>query len=174
MYGNNNLNQLGGQNVCGSSCNPFRVDRPSADAYIPAGGTTSVARVVLMYHDFFGPSQIWVNLSTDGGQTFGPASDILSHLTGPGTNQGVVAQADSACNTVPAGLRIEKSGPHPGRIYAAWIASDPESAGTGCNVTMAQSFHNLLSPGQTTGARPGPHSSPTTPRSLGRVVIGEG
>jgi hypothetical protein len=26
----------------------------------------------------------------------------------------------------------------------AWIASDPESAGTGCNVTMVQSFHNLF------------------------------
>jgi hypothetical protein len=143
-YGNNNVNQLGGQNVCGTSCNPFGVDRPWADAYIPAGGTTNSARVVLMYHDFFGPSQIWVNVSTDGGKTFGPPSDILAHLTGPGANQGVVAQADSACNTVPAGLRIEKTGPHPGRIYAAWIASDPESAGTGCNVTMAQSFHNLF------------------------------
>lgn len=37
-----------------------------------------------------------------------------------------------------------KSGPHAGRIYVAWIASDPESPGTGCNVTQMQSFHNLL------------------------------
>src|ERR1700751_505040 len=137
MYGNNNVNQLGGQNVCRSSCNPFGVDRPWADAYIPAGGTTGSARVVLMYHDFFGPSPVWGNVSTDGRQTFGPPSDILTHLTGPGANQGVVAQADSACNTVPAGLRIEKTGPHPGRIYAAWIASDPESAGTGCHAPVA-------------------------------------
>jgi hypothetical protein len=144
MYGNNNVNQLGGSNICGTSCNPFGVDRPWADAYIPQGGTTSTASVVLMYHDFYGPSQIWVNVSTDGGKTFGPPSDILTHLTPNGTDQGVIAQADSACNTVPAGLRIEKSGPHPGRIYAAWIASDPESAGTGCNVTMVQAFHNLF------------------------------
>ena len=144
IYGNNNVNQLGGSNVCGTSCNPFGVDRPWADAYIPQGGTTSTARVVLMYHDFYGPSQIWVNVSTDGGKTFGPPSDILTHLTPNGTDQGAIAQADSACNTVPAGLRIEKTGPHPGRVYAAWIASDPESAGTGCNVTMAQAFHNLF------------------------------
>ena len=144
MYGNNNVNQLGGQNICGTSCSPFGVDRPWADAYIPKGGTTNTARVVLMYHDFFGPSQIWVNLSTDGGRTFGTPIDVLANLTPNGTDQGVIAQADSACNTVPAGARIEKSGPHPGRIYVAWIASDSESAGTGCNVTMLQSFHNLF------------------------------
>jgi hypothetical protein len=143
-YGNNNVDKLGGSDVCGTSCNPFGVDRPWADAYISTGGTTNTARVVLMYHDFFGPSQIWVNVSTDGGRTFGPPTDILTNLTGQGANQGVVAQADSACNTVPAGLKIEKTGPHPGRIYAAWIASDPESPGTGCNVTMAQAFHNLF------------------------------
>src|SRR5204862_2657854 len=56
----------------------------------------------------------------------------------------VIAQADSACNTVPASARIEKSGPHLGRIYVAWIASDPESPATGCNVTMLQAFHNLF------------------------------
>jgi hypothetical protein len=144
MYGNNNVDQLGGQNVCGTSCSPFGVDRPWGDAYIPPGGTTSTATVVLMYHDFFGPSQIWVNLSTDGGKTFGPPIDVLANLTPNGTDQGAIAQAQSACNTVPAGARIEKTGPHPGRIYVAWIASDPESAATGCNVTQAQAFHNLF------------------------------
>jgi hypothetical protein len=143
-YGNNNVNQLGGANICGTSCNPFGVDRPWADAYIPKGGTTNTARVVLMYHDFFGPSQIWVNTSSDGGKTFGPPIDILANLTPNATDQGVIAQANSACNTVPAGLRIEKTGPHPGRIYAAWISSDPESPATGCNVTMVQAFHNLF------------------------------
>jgi hypothetical protein len=34
-----------------------------------------------MYHDFFGPSQIWVNVSNDGGKTFGPPTDILTSLT---------------------------------------------------------------------------------------------
>jgi hypothetical protein len=97
-----------------------------------------------MYHDFFGPSQIWVNLSTDGGKTYGAPIDVLTNLTAQGANQGVVAQADSACNTVPAGVRIAKTGPHPGRIYVAWIASDPESPATGCNATMVQAFHNLF------------------------------
>jgi hypothetical protein len=76
IYGNNNVNQLGGSNICGSSCSPFGVDRPWGDAYVPSGGTTSTAKVVLMYHDFFGPSQIWVNISNDGGKTFGPP-DLL-------------------------------------------------------------------------------------------------
>jgi hypothetical protein len=144
QYGNNNVNQLGGQNICGTSCSPFGVDRPWGDAYIPPGGSTNTATVVLMYHDFFGPSQIWVNLSTDGGKTFGPPIDVLANLTANGTDQGVIAQANSACNTVPAAAQIEKAGPHPGRIYVAWIASDPESPPTGCNVTMEQSFHNLF------------------------------
>lgn len=143
-YGKNSIDVAGGSNICGTSCNPFGVDRPWSDAYIPSGATTSTAKVALMYHDFYGPSQIWVNTSSDGGKTFGPPVDILANLTPNGTDQGAIAQADSACNTVPAGLRIEKTGPHPGRIYAAWIASDPESAGTGCNVTMVQSFHNLF------------------------------
>jgi len=142
IYGENAIDVAG--NVCGTSCSPFGVDRPWADAYVPAGGTTSTATVVLMYHDFFGPSQIWVNVSTDGGRTYGPPIDVLANLTAQGANPGVVAQADSACNTVPAGARIEKTGPHPGRIYVAWIASDPESPATGCNVTMVQAFHNLF------------------------------
>ena len=144
IYGNNNVDQLGGANLCGTSCNPFGVDRPWADAYIPKGGTTNDAEVALMYHDFFGPSQIWVNMSLNGGKTFGAPIDVLANLTVNGTDQGAVAQADSACNTVPAGAQIEKTGPHPGRIYVAWIASDPESLGTGCNISMAQAFHNLF------------------------------
>ena len=144
IYGNNQIDTAAGSNLCGTSCQPFGVDRDWADAYIPRRGTTNTARVVLMYHDFYGPSQIWVNISTDGGKTFGPSENILANMTTTAADQGAVAEADSACNTVPAGLRIEKSGPHPGRIYAAWIASDPESAVTGCNVTMVQSFHNLF------------------------------
>ncbi len=143
MYGNNPINP-GGANICGTSCNPFGVDRQWEDAYIPKGKTTKQALVVLAYHDFYGPSSIWFNISTDGGKTFGPSTDIFAHTTPQNGPTAAVALADSACNTVPAGARIEKSGPHPGRIYVAWIASDPESAGTGCNVTMVQSFHNLF------------------------------
>jgi hypothetical protein len=144
MYGGNQIDTATGSDVCGSSCQPFGVDRPWADAYIPPGASTGHALVALMYHDFYGPSQIWVNISTNGGRTFGPPIDILTHLSAQGTSQAAVAQADSACNTVPIGLQIAKGGAHPGRIYAAWIASDPESLATGCNVTMAQAFHNLF------------------------------
>jgi hypothetical protein len=143
-YGNNNVDVAAGTNACGTSCQPFGVDRQWTDAYIPQGGTTNDALVALAYHDFYGPSQIWVNISQDGGKTFGPSQDVLANTTSQGGDQAAVAMADSACNTVPIGARIEKSGPHPGRIYVAWIASDPESATTGCNVTMVQSFHNLF------------------------------
>ena len=144
QYGNNTFNQTAGQNVCGTSCNPFGVDRDWADAYIPRGGNTDSALVVMMYHDFYGPSQIWVNVSTDGGKDYGQSQDILTHLNTSGVPGGVVAQLDSACNTVPIGLRIVKSGRHAGRIYAAWIASDPESLAEGCNLSQAEAFHNLF------------------------------
>jgi hypothetical protein len=143
-YGNNQIDTAAGSDACGTSCSPFGVDRDWVDAYIPPGGATSKAIVALMYHDFYGPSRIWVNISIDGGKTYGPPIDVLSNLTSSGASQGAVAAADSACNTVPTGARIEKTGPHPGRIYLSWIASDPESAATGCNVTMVQSFHNLF------------------------------
>src|SRR5437763_10448385 len=142
-YGNNQIDNSGA-NVCGTSCSPFGVDRQWVDAYIPPHRTTANAIVALGYHDFYGPSSIWVNISTDGGKTYGPPTNVLANLTPAGTSQGAVAAADSACNTVPIGVRIAKTGPHAGRIYVSWIASEPESAGTGCNVTMAQSFHNLF------------------------------
>jgi len=143
-YGDNAANIVLGGNVCGTSCSPFGVDRQWTAAYIPPGATTAKATVVLMYHDFYGPSQIWVNVSRDGGEVFGPPIDVLTHLTPNGTTQAAVAQADSACNTVPTGAAIARGGPHPGRIYVSWIASDPENPATGCNVTMLQAFHNLF------------------------------
>ena len=144
MYGTNAANIVLGSNVCGTSCSPFGVDRQWGAAYIPPGGTTNTATVLLAYHDFFGPSQIWVNVSNNGGSTFGDPTDVLTHFTANGADQAAVAQADSACNTVPIGAAIARSGPHPGRMYVSWIASDPESLGTGCNATMVQSFHNLF------------------------------
>src|SRR4051794_237526 len=51
-----------GQDASGQ---PFFVDRPWTDAYIPPGKTTRRARVYLEYHDF-APSQVWVNVSKDG------------------------------------------------------------------------------------------------------------
>jgi hypothetical protein len=144
MYGNNNVDLAAGSNVCGTSCNPFGVDRQWTAAYIPPGGTTDNALVDLAYHDFYGPSQIWVNISNDGGKTFGTPIDVMANFTVNGADQAAVALADSACNTVPTGTAISWAGAHPGRIFVSWIASDPENPATGCNVTMLQSFHNLF------------------------------
>jgi hypothetical protein len=144
MYGNNNVDVGVGSNVCGTSCNPFGVDRQWTAAYIPPGGTTDNALVALAYHDFYGPSQIWVNISTDGAKTFGTPIDVMANFTVNGADQAAVALADSACNTVPTGTAISWAGAHPGRIFVSWIASDPESPITGCNVSMLQSFHNLF------------------------------
>jgi hypothetical protein len=136
---------LGGASTCGTSCSPFGVDRDWVDAYIPPGHTTSTAEVVLMYHDFYGPSHIWVNISTDGGASFGPPTDVLAHLNEPAaTVQGANALLGTACSTVPSSVNIVKSGPHAGRIFVAWIAADPSSFGTGCNLSQAQAFHQLF------------------------------
>ncbi len=140
MYGNNPIN-TGGANVCGTSCNPFGVDRQWTDAYIPKGKTTKNATVLLAYHDFYGPSHIWFNISTDGGKTYGPSENIFQH--GDPNQNTLWALANSDCNTVPTGARMVKSGPHAGRMYVSWISSDPESGATGCNVSMAQAFHNI-------------------------------
>lgn len=134
-----------GGSTCGTSCNPFGVDRDWIDAYVPPGGSTSTAEVVLMYHDFYGPSHIWVNISRDGGATFGAPVDVLANFN-PATAgpSNALALADMGCSTVPSAVKIAKGGPHPGRIYASWIASDPSSAATGCNISQAQAFHNLF------------------------------
>src|SRR5213080_3526778 len=131
---------------CGTSCSPFGVDRDWVAASIPAGETTKTAEVVLMYHDFYGPSQIWVNISHDGGATFGPPQEVLaSPSVTPGAVAGtLVAQGYTFCNTVPAGVAIVPPGlPHAGRIFVAWIAADLAQNATGCNASMLQSFHTV-------------------------------
>jgi hypothetical protein len=133
--------------VCGTSCSVFGVDRDWTDAAILSPNTTTdKAEVALMYHDFYGPSQIWVNLSTDGGKTFGPAVDVLAQpAVTPGAVAGTLeAQGYTFCNTVPAGVGIVRPGnPHAGRIYVAWIAADLPSNALACNVTQAEAFHTL-------------------------------
>jgi BNR/Asp-box repeat len=133
--------------VCGTSCQVFGVDRDwVAASILPPATNTSQAEVVLMYHDFYGPSQIWVNISHDGGATFGTAQEVLaSPAVTPGAVAGtLVAQGYTFCNTVPAGVGIAPPGsPHAGRVYVGWIAADLAQNATGCNVTMLQSFHTL-------------------------------
>src|SRR3989441_517044 len=106
---------------------PFGVDRDWVAASILSGTSTSRAEVVLMYHDFYGPSQIWVNISRDGGATFGPPQEVLAApAVTPGAITGtVVAQGYTLCNTVPLGVGIVPPGrPHAGRIIVGWIAAD--------------------------------------------------
>jgi hypothetical protein len=131
---------------CATSCSAFGVDRDWVAASILSGKSTSKAEVVLMYHDFYGPSQIWVNISHDGGATFGPPVEVLAApAVTPGAIAGtVVAEGYTLCNTVPAGVGIVPPGkPHAGRIIVGWIAADLPQNATGCNVTMAQSFHTI-------------------------------
>src|SRR5437870_3311711 len=132
---------------CGTSCSPFGVDRDwVAASILPPATQTSQAEVVLMYHDFYGPSQIWVNISRDGGAHFDPPKEVLaSPAVTPGAVTGtLVAQGYTFCNTVPAGVAIAPAGAaHPGRIFVAWIAADVAQNATGCNVTMLQAFHTL-------------------------------
>ena len=132
---------------CATSCSAFGVDRDwVAASILPPATTTQQAEVVLMYHDFFGPSQIWVNISHDGGATFGAPQEVLaSPAVTPGAVAGtLVAQGYTFCNTVPAGVGIAPPGtPHAGRIIVAWIAADLAQNATGCNVSMLQSFHTM-------------------------------
>src|SRR3954453_8206891 len=114
---------------------PFLVDRQWTDAYIPPGKTTNDSDVYMEYHNF-GPSQVWVTASHDGGKTFGLPVDVAA------------ASPESAaytfCDSIPGGLKIVHSGPHAGRIYAAWLAGDPvTNAATGCNITQLNTFHTV-------------------------------
>src|SRR5439155_15914278 len=118
-----------------ASGQPALVDRQWTDAWIPPGHSTNTATVCMTYHDF-GPSQMWVSCSFDGGRHFDlPVDAITSPL----------AQADSYCNTIPGGLKIVSSGPHAGRIYIAWLAADPANPLTGCNLTQLAAFHSIWS-----------------------------
>jgi len=134
--------------TCSTSCSPFGVDRDWTDAAIlPPATSTDQAEVVLMYHDFYGLSQIWVNISQDGGKTFGaPIGVLTSPAVTPGAVAGsLVAEGFTFCSTVPAGTGIVRPGhPHAGRIYVAWIAADAAQDALGCNLTQAQAFDTLF------------------------------
>ncbi|TMB91796.1 MAG: hypothetical protein E6J45_04650 [Chloroflexi bacterium] len=143
QYGNNAT--TGG--TCNTSCNPFGVDRQWVGSTIRPGHTTATADVVLMYHDFYGPSHIWVNISHDGGATFGTAQEILAAGATTNPNGTITAEGYTFCNTIPAGVSIvppdAPAAKHPGRVFVAWLASDLASDASGCNLTMAAAFHTL-------------------------------
>jgi hypothetical protein len=133
--------------TCSTSCSVLGVDRQwLAASIIPPATTTAQSEVVLNYHDFYGPSAIWVNISHDGGATFGTAQDVLAGpaFTVNGVTGAITAEGYTFCSTVPAGVGIVPQGkPHAGRIIVGWIASDPPSDASGCNYTMAAAFHTL-------------------------------
>src|SRR5207248_3120871 len=133
--------------TCGTSCSVFGVDRDwLAASILKPNTTTDKAEVVLMYHDFYGPSSIWVNISKDGGKTFGSPINALSPpAVTPGAIEGSAeAEGYTFCSTVPAGVGIVPSGhPHAGRIIVGWIASDPAEDTAGCNVSQYETFHTL-------------------------------
>ncbi len=141
QYGNNATTA----GACGTSCNPFGVDRQwvaSSITGVPPSTDTAHALVVLMYHDFYGPSHIWVNVSTDGGATFGTAKEVLSGGFTNNATGTVAAEGYTFCNSVPAGVGVVRPGnPHAGRIFVSWIAADLASDASGCNITQAQAFH---------------------------------
>jgi hypothetical protein len=133
--------------TCGTSCSPFGVDRDWLAASVKKkGDPTSKAEVVLMYHDFYGPTSIWVNISTDGGKTFSKVDNVMAT---PALSPGAVAGSIEAggytfCSTVPAGVGIVPPGkPHAGRIIVGWIASDPAEDAAGCNISQYESFHTF-------------------------------
>jgi len=132
---------------CATSCSPFGVDRDwLAASVMKKGDPTSKAHVVLMYHDFYGPTSIWVNISTDGGKTFSKVDNVMATpAVTPGAVTGSLeAEGYTFCSTVPAGVGIVPPGhPHAGRIIVGWIASDPAEDAAGCNISQYESFHTM-------------------------------
>jgi hypothetical protein len=137
----------GNSTTCGTSCSPFGVDRDWLAASLPSKkAPTSKATVVLMYHDFYGPTSIWINKSTDGGKTFTQVANVMATpAVTPGAVSGSLeAEGYTFCSTVPAGVGIVPPGePHAGRIIVGWIASDPAEDAAGCNISQYETFHTF-------------------------------
>jgi hypothetical protein len=125
-----------------AGCQPAQIDRDWIAAYTPPQyrGTAQAASHTLLYdayHDF-GPSNVWVSRSTDGGATWTTVQQSAIQA-------GSAAQATSLCNTYPGGVAVDQNGAHKGRVYVVWNTSDPPlNAATGCNITSAQPFDHVF------------------------------
>jgi hypothetical protein len=125
-----------------AGCQPLQIDRPWLAAYTPPQyrGTDQASGHTNLYYEYhdFGLSNIWVESSTDGGQTWAPTA--VSAVQ-PGSPQ----QLTSTCNTIPGGIAVDENGTHRGRIYAVWETSDlNENAAQGCDYTQAEAFDHIF------------------------------
>ena len=124
-----------------AGCEPLQIDRPWLGAYTPPAfrGTDQAASNTDLYYEYhdFGLSNIWVETSTDGGQTWAPTS--VSAVQ-PGSAQALT----STCNTIPGGIAVDQNGAHKGRIYAVWETSDLNENAQGCNYTQAEAFDHIF------------------------------
>src|SRR4051794_1726164 len=125
-----------------AGCQPAQIDRPWVAAYTPpqyrgTDAAFSHTSVYYQYHDF-GVSNVWVEPSTDGGQTWASSPDSAVQ---PGSPQ----QGTSTCNTIPGGVAVTQNGAHAGRVYAVWSTSDlNENTTQGCNYSQAEAFDHVF------------------------------
>jgi hypothetical protein len=125
-----------------AGCQPAQIDRPWVSAYTPpqyrgTDAAFSHTSVYYEYHDF-GVSNIWIEPSTDGGQSWATTPNSA-------VEPGSVQQATSTCNTIPGGVATVQNGAHMGRIYAVWSTSDlNENTTQGCNYTQAEAFDHIF------------------------------
>ena len=125
-----------------AGCQPAQIDRDWVAAYTPPQyrGTPAALSHTLVYdayHDF-GPSNVWVSRSTDGGTTWTTAQQSA-------IQPGSAGQLTSLCNTYPGGAAVDQNGAHKGRVYVVWNTGDPSQNGSqGCNITSGQPFDHVF------------------------------
>ena len=113
-----------------AAVNPSFIDRPWL-AVDPSTVSANQDLVYIAYHDFT-ISQIWVAISSDGGQAF-VQTDV--------TAQNAVAFTDSFCNTIPSSIEVDRE-TH--EVYVEWITSDfVSNTTTGCDISQIQNFHKV-------------------------------
>ena len=124
------------------TCQGAQVDRNWTAAYTPPQyrGTPDATAHTYVYNEYhdFGPSNIWVATSADGGATY-PTAPVSA------IQPGSTAEVASFCNTIPGGIAVDQRGAHQGRVYAVWTTSDlVNNAGQGCNLSQAEAFDHIF------------------------------
>jgi len=125
-----------------AGCQPFQIDRDWIAAYTPPiyrGTPQAVSHTLLYdaYHDF-GPSNVWVSRSTDGGSSW---TTVQQSAIQPGSTGALT----SFCNTYPGGVAVDQNGVHQGRVYVVWNTGDTgQNTTNGCNVTSGQPFDHVF------------------------------